>query len=398
MTYPFHCCAFRYPELFAPHEAKIELRKLREYHEAMCELKRKGKLSDHILYNGGSGGGGNSQKQLTPHPQQSVTTGLRRALRSLSGESENSTGVLQNPAAAHTLADTGLLTVNTSHETQTSRSTTTTTAAVVSYLEREQTYRQTDYSAGGGVNDITVYELSSSDLGEYAEDLSSLLFLPSEGGGVNNDAQIELICDVDVGLQQFGLQNIECYPEPDAFNPCEDVMGSWVLRVFAWIVLTLALVGNAAVLIVLIVSGSFMSSLRRDRSDMRLRNATVQKVFVGNLAFADFCMGMYLLLLAIADARSCGEYFNYAKIWQHTGYGCRFAGLFATFASVLSTYVLACITLERWYVIRNAINFQNRLNVCDAWKVMMVGWLIALVAAVMPMFDISVSKKLTGKK
>lgn len=25
--------------------------------------------------------------------------------------------------------------------------------------------------------------------------------------------------------------NITCYPEPDAFSPCEDIMGNWWLRV-----------------------------------------------------------------------------------------------------------------------------------------------------------------------
>jgi hypothetical protein len=35
-----------------------------------------------------------------------------------------------------------------------------------------------------------------------------------------------------------------------------------------------------------------------------------------NLAFADLCMGTYLLLIAAMDVHSMGTYFNYAIDWQ----------------------------------------------------------------------------------
>lgn len=44
---------------------------------------------------------------------------------------------------------------------------------------------------------------------------------------------------------------LQCYPAPDALNPCEDVMGAQWLRVSVWIVVFLAVVGNVAVLVVL---------------------------------------------------------------------------------------------------------------------------------------------------
>lgn len=45
--------------------------------------------------------------------------------------------------------------------------------------------------------------------------------------------------------------DIQCYPIPDALNPCEDVMGAQWLRISVWIVVFLAVFGNIAVLIVL---------------------------------------------------------------------------------------------------------------------------------------------------
>ncbi|KAG8323560.1 hypothetical protein J6590_001273 [Homalodisca vitripennis] len=97
-------------------------------------------------------------------------------------------------------------------------------------------------------------------------------------------------------------QEVLCSPAPDAFNPCEDIMGNWSLRVAVWLVSVLALFGNLAVIFVLLSS--------------RFR-LTVPKFLICNLALADFCMGAYLLLIAIMDARSIGDYFNYAIDWQN---------------------------------------------------------------------------------
>lgn len=45
--------------------------------------------------------------------------------------------------------------------------------------------------------------------------------------------------------------DVQCFPLPDALNPCEDVMGSQWLRTSVWIVVLLAVFGNIAVLLVL---------------------------------------------------------------------------------------------------------------------------------------------------
>lgn len=45
---------------------------------------------------------------------------------------------------------------------------------------------------------------------------------------------------------------VACYPAPDEFNPCEDVMGNLYLRILVWIVVVAAVAGNFAVIVVLI--------------------------------------------------------------------------------------------------------------------------------------------------
>ena len=47
---------------------------------------------------------------------------------------------------------------------------------------------------------------------------------------------------------------LHCTPEPDAFNPCEDLIGNWVLRMGVWIVCTLAVLGNLTLFTVTLLS------------------------------------------------------------------------------------------------------------------------------------------------
>jgi hypothetical protein len=60
--------------------------------------------------------------------------------------------------------------------------------------------------------------------------------------------------DVSCGNISKNYQEVICTPEPDAFNPCEDLMGNWALRIAVWAVAILALFGNTAVLLVLLSS------------------------------------------------------------------------------------------------------------------------------------------------
>lgn len=97
------------------------------------------------------------------------------------------------------------------------------------------------------------------------------------------------------------IRDVNCRPAPDAFNPCEDIMGNWLLRVAVWFVVVAAIVGNLAVVVVLLSSRFRM---------------TVPKFLMCNLAFADFCMGLYLLLIAAMDLHTLDVYFNFAIDWQ----------------------------------------------------------------------------------
>ena len=78
-------------------------------------------------------------------------------------------------------------------------------------------------------------------------------------------------------------------------------MGDVLLRVAVWFVVVATVVANLAVMMVL-MSGKF--------------SMTVSKFLMCNLAFADFCMGLYLSIIAAIDLHTIGHYYNYAIDWQ----------------------------------------------------------------------------------
>lgn len=159
--------------------------------------------------------------------------------------------------------------------------------------------------------------------------------------------------------------------------PCEDLFGWWTLRCGVWLVFLLALLGNGVVVVVLIFG--------RSKID-------VPRFLVCNLAMADFFMGLYLGILAIVDAVTLGEFKAFAVIWQ-TSSGCQIAGFLGVFSSELSVYTLAVITLERNYAITHAMHLNKRLSLKHASYIMTVGWIFALIMAVLPLFGISDYRK-----
>ncbi|KAM4694119.1 follicle-stimulating hormone receptor [Discoglossus pictus] len=187
-----------------------------------------------------------------------------------------------------------------------------------------------------------------------------VIFDPSE-----KDEDYNFLCD--------DVRDVICAPKPDAFNPCEDIMGYNTLRVLIWCINILAITGNAVVLVILISSQY---------------KFTVPRFLMCNLAFADLCMGIYLLLIASVDIKTKSQYYNYAIDWQ-TGAGCEAAGFFTVFASELSIYTLTVITLERWHTITYAMQLDHKVRFRHALVIMISGWMFAFTVAVLPIVGVS---------
>lgn len=81
----------------------------------------------------------------------------------------------------------------------------------------------------------------------------------------------------------------DCYPTKDEFSSCEDLMRLSALQTMLWLIGLSALFGNAL---------SVLYRVIYDRERLKLGFG----IFVTNLAVADFLMGVYLLIIAVADA------------------------------------------------------------------------------------------------
>ncbi|XP_069001034.1 lutropin-choriogonadotropic hormone receptor-like [Embiotoca jacksoni] len=172
---------------------------------------------------------------------------------------------------------------------------------------------------------------------------------------------------------------VKCTPKPDAFNPCEDLLGFPFLRCLTWIITVFAVIGNLVVLIVLLISHHKLN---------------ISRFLMCNLAFADLCMGLYLMLIACMDYHSRHEYYNHATDWQ-TGPGCGIAGFLTVFASELSVYTLTVISLERWHTITNAMHVNKRLRMHHVTAMMGAGWGFSLLVALLPFVGVSSYSKVS---
>ncbi|XP_038058801.1 leucine-rich repeat-containing G-protein coupled receptor 5-like [Patiria miniata] len=167
--------------------------------------------------------------------------------------------------------------------------------------------------------------------------------------------------------------NISCRPKPGPFMPCVDLFGSWPLRIGVWLVFLLAIIGNAIVIFVIIVSHTKMD---------------VPRFLICNLAFADFFLGVYLGFLAGVDTSTLGVFRKFGARWQLSA-GCRLAGFLAVFSSEFSIYTLSVITLERFYAIKHALHLEKRMKLPHAITVMCFGWIFSVTAAVLPLVNVS---------
>ena len=89
-------------------------------------------------------------------------------------------------------------------------------------------------------------------------------------------------------IRPSSVQEKDCYPYKDEFSSCEDLMRNNALQALLWVTGISAILGN---------SMSLGYRCFKNRKQMKLGYG----IFVTNLAVADFLMGVYLLIIAIAD-------------------------------------------------------------------------------------------------
>ena len=180
----------------------------------------------------------------------------------------------------------------------------------------------------------------------------------------------------------LAVPDIQCSPVPDAFNPCEDLMGSWWLRVAVWIVFIVALVMNLFVLLVARFSSKAWMDQRVDHS--------IERLLITNLVSADLCLAIFLGVLAAVDALTFGDYAKTAIYWQQ-GTWCNAAGFLSLFGMQLSVLILVLVNVERLHTIAFRLTpggssaSENRLMLF----MITLSWVYSAVIAIFPMVGFS---------
>ena len=211
---------------------------------------------------------------------------------------------------------------------------------------------------------------------------------------------LSLFCDFDESLPDIPIINrteieivrrlaiasippndsFACYPRADPMAPCEDLLGSWALRVLIWVVFVVTLFVNGLVLTVILASPKPPRRLGPPIVDRK-----VSQFYISQLAVADIGIGIYLGFLAVVDLKTFGkqDFYQMALSWQY-GPGCLTAGFIAILSSELSVYILVIITLERLYVYKRAM-IATKMHMCNAILIILFGWIFAGACATLPL-------------
>ncbi|KAJ8027080.1 hypothetical protein HOLleu_32116 [Holothuria leucospilota] len=166
----------------------------------------------------------------------------------------------------------------------------------------------------------------------------------------------------------------ECYPKAGPFSGCENLMQNSFLRMSLWLLGIAAVVGNGYVIIFRIY--------RQDIFPRRGRNPA-QPILVVNLAIADFCIGVYLIILAWKDLAFDNVYYRYSEIWQ-TSALCKFAGFLSVLGSEASVIFLSVITVDRFQGVVFPFS-RRKLRYKSTYLVSGCVWTLAITISALPL-------------
>lgn len=172
------------------------------------------------------------------------------------------------------------------------------------------------------------------------------------------------------------LSGPNCSAPKDLFSSCNDLMANLTLYVCIWILGSIALVGNAFVL---------MWRLKT-KSDNKIHS-----LLLLNLAIADFLMGIYLIIIAGVDVFYRGRYFIYNDSWKHSPL-CQFCGFVSTISSEASVFILTIMTVDRYVTIVHPFKHIG-LSVRGTYVALFGTWFVAFVLAGVPLTGIDYFKE-----
>lgn len=172
------------------------------------------------------------------------------------------------------------------------------------------------------------------------------------------------------------LSGPNCSAPKDLFSSCNDLMANLTLCVCIWILGSIALVGNAFVLM-------WRLKIKSDNK--------VHSLLLLNLAIADFLMGIYLIIIAGVDVFYRGRYFIYNDSWKRSPL-CQFSGFVSTISSEASVFILTIMTVDRYVTIVHPFKHIG-LSVRGTYVALLITWFVAFILAGVPLTGIEYFKE-----
>ena len=175
-------------------------------------------------------------------------------------------------------------------------------------------------------------------------------------------------------LADFVIEVDKCTPDAGQFSSCLDLMKNKFLRVSLWILGLAAVLGNGGVI--------FWRIYKKELIPTNKRNPT-QAILISNLAIADFLLGVYMLIIAVADLSLRSVYYRYSETWQ-TSHLCKLAGFLSVLGSEASVMFLAVITFDRFQGIVFPLS-SKKLRFTSTIAVAGMVWFIAFCFSAIPL-------------
>jgi hypothetical protein len=161
----------------------------------------------------------------------------------------------------------------------------------------------------------------------------------------------------------------DCYPRPDEFSSCYNLIREPRLRLLIWVLGLLALLGNVVIL----------------QQRTRHESETTPSLLIQHLAFSDSLMGLYLIIIAGADMYFRDHYIVNADTWKSSAL-CKLAGFLQMTSCEMSTFLVMLLALDRVYNLVPGC-MSHGIGVRGVRGFIALGWTAGTLSSVAPVLE-----------
>ena len=208
------------------------------------------------------------------------------------------------------------------------------------------------------LSQLTVFVISHNPLNEVNKKSFS---------GITSETN--LIVSQNEICECYAPQNAQCVAEDDRspYLTCDRLLSDRFLVVVMWLIGILSLAGNLFVII---------------WKQKDLHGNKVQSILLTNLAFSDFLMGVYMIIIACADIYFGDNFPLQSEKWR-SGVTCRIAGTLSILSSEASVFFVTLISIDRFLHISFPLSTKN-FNKRSILITSTLTWLFALALGLVP--------------